>query len=231
MFIPVYREQLRELEASTAIVGKKIEMAEADIQARLSTLKALKKEQSELAEKESALKSLLAPIRSIPNELLAVVFRNTIERPAVMGKEDRQTLTFVRRVCERWDAVATSTPDLWRNLDVNWRENSYRAAGFIARLETWFSHEGAGASLRLSLGATNDHHVRQSSRRFAEFLTSDWNWHEVHLSLDTITLFRILENIAIHDKPWRSLKRLALAIAQTAIGTYHSSLERENAIQ
>ncbi|KAH6906956.1 hypothetical protein BKA70DRAFT_1223821 [Coprinopsis sp. MPI-PUGE-AT-0042] len=78
MLIPICLEQFRELEASTAIIGEKV-------QTLLSTLEVLKGERSALNRRKATLKGLLAPIRKLPNELLAVIFRITIQRPAVMG--------------------------------------------------------------------------------------------------------------------------------------------------
>ncbi|KAH6899092.1 hypothetical protein BKA70DRAFT_1314407 [Coprinopsis sp. MPI-PUGE-AT-0042] len=95
--------------------------------------------------------------------ILAVVFRNTIRRPAVMGKEDCRTLISVRCVCKRWDGIITSTPTFWRRT---------------------LKSNGAGAPLRLSLGAIDHPSDGESSHRFTRF----------------------------GGKPCRSLKRLALNI-------------------
>ncbi|KAH6906952.1 hypothetical protein BKA70DRAFT_1563346 [Coprinopsis sp. MPI-PUGE-AT-0042] len=211
MLIPICLEQIRELEVSTAIVDEKV-------QTLLSTLEVLKGERSGLNARKAALGSLLAPIRKLPNELLSVIFRNTIQQPAVMGRHDRRTLTQVRCVCKRWDVVATSTPTFWRNFQVDRLEYRCRTAGLINGLKTWFSRAGVGAPLRLSLGAIDHPHNKESRHQFARFFTSSrWNWYELHLNLETTTLLRIFENITLKDsKPWRFLTRLALNI--TPIG-------------
>ncbi|KAH6899093.1 hypothetical protein BKA70DRAFT_1569534 [Coprinopsis sp. MPI-PUGE-AT-0042] len=193
MLIPICLEQIRELEVSTAIVDEKV-------QTLLSTLEVLKGERSGLNARKAALESLLAPIRKLPNELLSVIFRNTIQQPA------------------RWDVVATSTPTFWRNFQVDRLEYRCRTAGLINGLKTWFSRAGVGAPLRLSLGAIDHPHNKESRHQFARFFTSSrWNWYELHLNLETTTLLRIFENITLKDsKPWRFLTRLALNI--TPIG-------------
>ncbi|KAH6906951.1 hypothetical protein BKA70DRAFT_1150668 [Coprinopsis sp. MPI-PUGE-AT-0042] len=204
---PICLEEIREVEASIAVVDGKVQTLPA-------TLRPLMGEQSSLNSRKSALKSLFLPIRKLPNEILAVVFRNTIRRPAVMGKEDCRTLISVRCVCKRWDGIITSTPTFWRNLEIKRFDQRFRTAELVNSLETWFARAGAGAPLRLSLGAIDHPSDGESSHRFTRFVTSNsWNWHEIYLNLDVDTLLRIINNITLQGgKPCRSLKRLALNI-------------------
>ncbi|KAH6906960.1 hypothetical protein BKA70DRAFT_1285926, partial [Coprinopsis sp. MPI-PUGE-AT-0042] len=186
---------------------------EREIEAKQCTLEALKDDGARLGKGSSSMEALLAPIEKLPNELITSIFRGTIQRPAVMGQDDRQTLNSIRRVCKRWDAVATSTPPLWRSLEIDMMEQRVMNNGFVPRLQTYFSRAGPGAPLRLSLGPTGSDSDDESNERLADFLTSGWNWHELHLRQQSTTLFRIVENIIAPDgKPWRSLKRLALDI-------------------
>ncbi|KAF9016248.1 hypothetical protein BDZ89DRAFT_923976, partial [Hymenopellis radicata] len=65
-------------------------------------------------------KSILHPIRSIPNELLLEIFGHCISK--IPSDEDPDTLDpkgapwLLARVCHRWRELAVNTPQLWMHL-------------------------------------------------------------------------------------------------------------------
>ncbi|KAH6906978.1 hypothetical protein BKA70DRAFT_1491808 [Coprinopsis sp. MPI-PUGE-AT-0042] len=206
-------EQLRDLEASVTVIDGKISVLEDESQSLLSTLEALKGEKLKLNERMSTLKSLLAPIRKLPNELLANIFQSPMDQGALMNERDREMLTTIRRVCKRWDSVARETPGLWRNLHLGVEEQLKSTEVLATRLSTWLSRGGVGAPLRLSIGCAIHPYSESVHPSFKDFITSPWNWSEIHLRLGITCLLTLLEAVAEKDfKPWRSLKRLALDI-------------------
>ncbi|KAH6899118.1 hypothetical protein BKA70DRAFT_1527255 [Coprinopsis sp. MPI-PUGE-AT-0042] len=206
-------EQLRDLEASVTVIDGKISVLEDESQSLLSTLEALKGEKLKLNERMSTLKSLLAPIRKLPNELLANIFQSPMDQGALMNERDREMLTTIRRVCKRWDSVARETPGLWRNLHLGVEEQLKSTEMLATRLSTWLSRGGVGAPLRLSIGCATHPYSESVHPSFKDFITSPWNWSEIHLRLGITCLLTLLEAVAEKDfKPWRSLKRLALDI-------------------
>lgn len=51
------------------------------------------------------------------------------------------------------------------------------------------------------------------SKGLRDFMTSDWNWRELHLRLSASTLLQVLPNIGAQDgRTWMSLKRFAVDV-------------------
>ncbi|KAH6899116.1 hypothetical protein BKA70DRAFT_1437605 [Coprinopsis sp. MPI-PUGE-AT-0042] len=210
--IPTRREQLRELEASIAVVDERISLSEAQVRALLFALEALKGERSELHDKKSAL--ILAPSRQLPNELLSNIFQSAMDQTRFMDEQDRETLTNIRRVCKHWDSVARKTPGLWRNLYIG-IEKRWRSTDVLAlKVHNWLLLGGVGAPLRLSLRCEVHPYSEPAEWTFLTVLTQPWNWTEIHLNLGISCLLALLWDIAEEDfKPWRTLKLLALDIS------------------
>ncbi|KAH6906976.1 hypothetical protein BKA70DRAFT_1223836 [Coprinopsis sp. MPI-PUGE-AT-0042] len=200
--IPTRREQLRELEASIAVVDERISLSEAQVRALLFALEALKGECSGLQDRKSAL--ILAPSRQLPNELLSSIFQSAMDQTRFMDEEDRETLTNIRRVCKHWDSVARKTPGLWRNLYIG-IEKRCRSTNVLAfKVHNWLFLGGVGAPLRLSLRCEVHPYSEPAELTFLTVLTQPWNWTEIHLNLGISCLLALLRDIAEEDfKPYK----------------------------
>ncbi|KAH6899101.1 hypothetical protein BKA70DRAFT_1314413 [Coprinopsis sp. MPI-PUGE-AT-0042] len=201
----ICREQLRDLEASIKVVDEKSSLLEVKLRALLSDIEALDVERAELTMKKTTIEYLLAPIRKLPNELLANIFQSAIGLPAFMDEHDREALTTIRCVCKRWDGF-------WRNLRIGTQASVHNTKKLASQLASWFSRGGERAPLRLSLGCTVHPYNQLAHRRFVDVI-------DLHLRLGMTCLVTLVSAINKSEfKPWSSLKRLALDISADTWG-------------
>ncbi|KAK1225810.1 hypothetical protein PQX77_011221 [Marasmius sp. AFHP31] len=122
---PSSYEQLRTqyIASSTAL-----EVLDLRIQELSASLTSLKKERAREAERKWLYVSILHPIRRLPPELLAEIFRIRIHNDVDLqwrGKfpgslNTRKVPWVLGQVCRTWRLVVLSTPDLWAKVDVSW---------------------------------------------------------------------------------------------------------------
>ncbi|PBK93409.1 hypothetical protein ARMGADRAFT_889701, partial [Armillaria gallica] len=81
-----------------------------EIQCHLDTVERLRRDRAEVEEYIKQKKSLLAPIRRLPPELLCAVFKEAIKA------EDPTSLLRIALVCTYWRRLALSTHSLWSTI-------------------------------------------------------------------------------------------------------------------
>ncbi|KAK0234265.1 hypothetical protein IW262DRAFT_1335466 [Armillaria fumosa] len=108
------------LSADAALFPEFIMRAEFDlfrydreIQCHLDTVERLKRDRAEIDEYIKQKKSLLAPVRRLPPELLCAVFAEAIKA------EDPTSSLRIALVCTHWRRLALSTPSLWSTITLD----------------------------------------------------------------------------------------------------------------
>ncbi|KAF9016225.1 hypothetical protein BDZ89DRAFT_1166368 [Hymenopellis radicata] len=111
--LPAFRKIVEDARAALEDVDSKIFQAR---QLLKNLLSARQRAESHLEEA----KSVLHPMRSIPNELLLEIFSRCI--PEIFSDEDPDALDpkgapwLLARVCHRWRELAVNTPQLWTHV-------------------------------------------------------------------------------------------------------------------
>ncbi|KAF8214065.1 hypothetical protein K438DRAFT_1802810 [Mycena galopus ATCC 62051] len=161
----------------------KITSLENEIAALESQLAAL----AELRDRESAtasiLRSLIAPIRALPVELLAEIFLLTIRDTNYPNLDyfHIQDAFRVSHVCRHWRKVADSTPRLWTGpmLVSFFREPGSNAEEVYANgLQTWLARS---APLSVPISITNLDRHAISSRLTEEVLQVAFRWRSLRV--------------------------------------------------
>ncbi|KIK54896.1 hypothetical protein GYMLUDRAFT_130580, partial [Collybiopsis luxurians FD-317 M1] len=67
---------------------------------------------------KASLKSLLSPIRRLPNELLYRIFGLTYSTNHLVSRDHQILALAISSVCTRWRQLALSSPDLWSSMDI-----------------------------------------------------------------------------------------------------------------
>ncbi|KAJ8089372.1 hypothetical protein PM082_014620 [Marasmius tenuissimus] len=95
------------------------------------------------------LRTVLSPVRYLPSEILAMIFRDAVDEdtnlPCLFGevRHDRNAYPSVTldttkspwtlsRVCRRWRNLALALPQLWSVLDINWAPARMRNGRYLA---------------------------------------------------------------------------------------------------
>ena len=81
---------------------------------------------------------LLAPVRKLPPEVLAEIFRRCLPEPHIQKSPDRRlTLLLLTQICRKWRDITLSTPDLWASL--NMELNDSNMSHCVSVMTRWFS--------------------------------------------------------------------------------------------
>ena len=142
----------------------------------------LARERQNLAQSLDEHRSLVAPIRRIPQEMLSEIFSHCIgSLPCIEGDSAPMLLTFV---CSRWRRVVISSPALWSNIYV-----AYYDRPSVNMLEIWLARSGV-FPLRLSVESEN-----KNNNAIRSLIPHSHRWHTVMLSLHP-EQYRVLAPIA-----------------------------------
>ncbi|KAJ7649759.1 hypothetical protein FB45DRAFT_1075413 [Roridomyces roridus] len=96
------------------IISESIRRAKQDllrVEAEIATLKA---QRAELKRFISVHTGMVSAMRRFPNEILAEIFSRCVDPDAAFDPLGNE-VWILARVCQRWRAVASDTPELWRN--------------------------------------------------------------------------------------------------------------------
>ncbi|KAH6902321.1 hypothetical protein BKA70DRAFT_669243 [Coprinopsis sp. MPI-PUGE-AT-0042] len=109
----------------------------------------------------------LKGIRSLPVEILAQIFHQTLEamtitNPNHVGETDPFQMASLRLVCRRWNSVALNTPTLWRGVQLDLdRWNPGSTVMLSKFVEQWVERAGdASPPLRLAVVGTRERDIR-----------------------------------------------------------------------
>lgn len=125
-----------------------------------------------------------APILRLPTDLTSSLMRLVLDYPKGLGKSERRQILALIMVCQAWRAVAYSTPDLWRKLDVD-IEGPY--GPFLKKVTAWFDRAGHKVAFHLTMRCISP---RQNVK--AEDIVSlvnQYHFEYLHLSRTTTKLF------------------------------------------
>jgi hypothetical protein len=149
----------------------------------------------ELARKRDALESytemhlsLVAPVRSLPAEILSDIFLRLKDATTLseaikwsIGPRLNKTPLLLGSVCSRWRTVVLSTPSLWASFALTIASDHLECSTALAAM--WLARAGV-CPLSITLGATS--HYDPSMRPFMQgFLPYCERWYEVRLDLPT----------------------------------------------
>ncbi|KIM75575.1 hypothetical protein PILCRDRAFT_670104 [Piloderma croceum F 1598] len=150
----------------------------------------------ELARKRDALESytamhlsLVAPVRSLPTEILSEIFlrlkdATTLGEAIKWNSESprlNKTPLLLGNVCSRWRTVVLSTPSLWASFALTIASDHLECSTALAAM--WLARAGT-CPLFISLGATSNYDL--SMRPFMQgFLLYCERWYDVRLNLPT----------------------------------------------
>ena len=143
------------------------------------------------------LKSLSAPYRKTPPEIISLIFRLLIpgpqyELPAPHLQDWLTTLNIFTHVSKYWHEIAISDPILWKILDLNIKFNQTKLATVI--LKRWISNMHI-----------NNLHLTISNSQFYSAAT---NFLNLYKCLDNCKQLKKLTLQVIHDYPQLHLKML-----------------------
>ncbi|KAH6899113.1 hypothetical protein BKA70DRAFT_1314437 [Coprinopsis sp. MPI-PUGE-AT-0042] len=180
---------------------EQIDSALSDVCSRMNVLR---RQMESLHANQQACRSLLSPVRRLPNEVLIYLIQSCFKDPTLLDADNRQTFSAVRSICRRWRAISFSTRDFWRG--VSTRIEFEDSIPYIGRkLETWFNRGGADALLKLGIDGSLPGQVQRL------LLDPKWRWNHLSLSLPTTTnLEPFLHSQRNNTNLWDHVQHLGL---------------------
>ncbi|KAJ7632141.1 hypothetical protein FB45DRAFT_494498 [Roridomyces roridus] len=202
---------------------------EEEIGAQQARLDDLQKSYRRLKIKVDAHMALLSPVRSLPPELLQLIFLVALpsDRNAVMHSSEAPLL--LGRVCSGWRKIAFATPELWSSLHIVCPPMDYsdlpstlmRVQRRAEAAEQWLNRSGAcplSVSIWVSRDAGFTGAAVASASPFVEALiplSRRWRHIELRVPSDSLDSFHYLQSF---DVP----------LLQTLSITNESSLARDD---
>ncbi|THU99845.1 hypothetical protein K435DRAFT_560278, partial [Dendrothele bispora CBS 962.96] len=110
--IPDIRKNISDAQDILKAYDKKIRHLER-------TLAVFRSMASHLTERIEETSFLLSPIRQLPDEILAEVFKMSMPLGSVFSCTKRPSPSFLT-VCVRWRTVALSTPSIWQSITLDY---------------------------------------------------------------------------------------------------------------
>ncbi|KAF9077391.1 hypothetical protein BDP27DRAFT_1413804 [Rhodocollybia butyracea] len=171
-------------------------------------------------------KSLLAPIRRLPSEILHLIFTLFSCDPDmqnIMADSNHVSLPgyTLMAVCSRWRNIALSCPALWQKLRLtallsdNTRENQDNLASLAAPLKWCLDHAGGTESLEISFRAvmgSNDDAPAPEPEFMRSLFAQSARWRYLNLSLDFTNLEMFPSFAALKNCAFPSLKSLQFCV-------------------
>ncbi|KAF7357423.1 F-box domain-containing protein [Mycena sanguinolenta] len=140
----------------------------------------------------AALRSIVAPIRILPVELLAEIFELTISDDLDSSEEQHIRDAFkVSHVCHHWRQIADKTPQLWTGpIHVElYRKRDLKEEGIYSNgLRAWFARS-APLSIPITIGGVEDasRSTESGSRVAEELLRIAFRWRSLRIIDHTTT--------------------------------------------
>ncbi|EAU85089.2 hypothetical protein CC1G_08062 [Coprinopsis cinerea okayama7 len=139
--LPQYNTHLSKMEAMTLQAREDVARLEIELNEARQRLR-------HTIDEYVSCRSLAAPIRRLPTELLSSIFVGVVQRPKPFSSEDVRRLTVLRLVCKKWQEVVDTTHALWSGLTFDVYVT--RPQEIRHYLEQWFARAGTHP-LHLSL--------------------------------------------------------------------------------
>ncbi|KAK0214233.1 hypothetical protein EDD85DRAFT_259142 [Armillaria nabsnona] len=174
------------LSAEAALFPEFIMHAEFDlfrydreIQCHLDTVERLRRDRAEVEEYIKQKKSLLAPIRRLPPELLCAIFKEATRA------EDPISSLRVALVCSSWRRLALSTHSLWSMISLDFRCPPVPRDSYGAWIPLYLRRSG-NEPLRIDLQDSRhddaDLNTWPSQAVVSALFAEAQRWREVHIS-------------------------------------------------
>jgi hypothetical protein len=132
-------------------------------------------------------RNLLSPLRSLPVEILAEIFRHCFHGTTFLPRSIGDSPWNISQVCRRWRAVALSTSDLWCDLFIvlrNRGEEDTDGCFFLELLRRSGSH-----NLEFSLSGLKGPDILRS------FVKHCSRWETVDICLPTLAMFPVVNQV------------------------------------
>ncbi|KAJ8089103.1 hypothetical protein PM082_014351 [Marasmius tenuissimus] len=187
-FPPSSDEELRaQSEYNTSSMS--LDELELQIQTLSASLASLEKARAHMAQRKRSLSSILHPIRRLPPEIFAEIFRIRtfddvdLERRDFPGSLDTRKAPWVpSQVCCTWRLVAVSTLELWTRINVSWIRGMTLSRCTASRLESLLSlqlERSRDQPLSISFfggetSVTSDGHIQERFLLLLCSRTSQW---------------------------------------------------------
>jgi len=198
----ILEQAARTSKSSKAQIKQLLEESESRITSLELRVAALVEELARERAAAIVLRHLIAPIRTLPTELLAEIFVLTIRRPTELRNSRRSHFKDafrVSHVCSEWREVAMGTPRLWTG-PIELTDLPAESQDDIDGLKAWLAHS-APLAIPISLRRCTSNH-----RTFDEVLKIAPRWRSLRLSGMPLPVFcRFVEG------PFDSLKEMDLS--------------------
>ncbi|KAJ7461002.1 hypothetical protein B0H11DRAFT_2057755 [Mycena galericulata] len=203
-YVPSPEEALKIRELCADPLNE-LSRLEAEISRTQTLLSSLQKSHHRLRVSIEAHLALLSPMRSLPPEILQLIFINTLpyNRNAVMHASEAPVL--LGRVCSGWRRIAFATPELWCSVHVVCPPMDYaESASAPTRvqrqaMEAWLARSGAcplSISIWVSREAGFGGAAVAAASPFVEAilpLSNRWRHVELRVPTDSLDSFHYLQ--------------------------------------
>ncbi|KAF8175481.1 hypothetical protein K438DRAFT_1847783 [Mycena galopus ATCC 62051] len=133
--------------SNLALDRARIALLESEISALENSIVALKNERQSV---QARLSAYVYPVLTLPNEVVSQIFVHTLPPyPLPSSLWGSSSPTFLGQICQKWRAIAFSTPMLWRApsffVSSIWtpRDLSLALNRGVALFETWLTRSGS----------------------------------------------------------------------------------------
>ncbi|KAJ7141522.1 hypothetical protein C8R46DRAFT_921248 [Mycena filopes] len=107
---------------------------DADILALTQAISQIKLERKVL---KKHLASYIYPVLTLPNEVVAEIFLQTLDGPSFLG--GRASPIYLGHICQRWRDIALSTPSLWSGMSIIMHHFRPSQTSYLELLELWLA--------------------------------------------------------------------------------------------
>ncbi|KAF7291406.1 F-box domain-containing protein [Mycena indigotica] len=203
------------LASQTAKLGE-LDAEAVRLQDLLNTVNSKRNELRDFIDAHTA---LVAPMRRVPEEILRLVFLETLPENRGAAMHPSESPLLLSRVCRYWRDLALAMPKLWSSIHIVVPPVAHPRAGPVAENLARWLHRGAAAPLDASLYLSRHPHIEEApdmidtqlSPLFAVLLAAASRWRDMKLSLHN---FRVsdewaLSELQAHDVP--QLRRMDLS--------------------
>ncbi|KAJ7759175.1 hypothetical protein B0H16DRAFT_1885093 [Mycena metata] len=164
-------------------------------------------------------KQVLAPIRTLPNEILSEIFMQYVEH--------RKTGAWlIARVCRSWRETAIASPRLWNRICIL-TSFGHRANVSGATIKSMLSlqlQRSAQAPLHISLLPDQRPVGTQEAAILEALFSAAYRWHEADLNLQASELRRLIQRLGANGLPasFPQLKKLTRVASSGSFSGEHT---------
>ncbi|ESK92653.1 hypothetical protein Moror_16029 [Moniliophthora roreri MCA 2997] len=160
-----------------------VDMTDERLESYLGKISRLKKKVFALRKKRKQFRSLWAPIRMLPPEILSVIFSHVEEMNQLSTTENSHSpASEVGSVCAHWRMVSLATPRLWAGISLTIDFDHKHAPIILERLKLYLlrSHP-ARLFLDLNFGGSVGKHTKEGILLLQTLLEHADRWHDLKL--------------------------------------------------